>query len=229
MAGGIAVIELRVIRHCHDARVRVDGERSIRIVVQAISDGVGRAVRVAGQRRNADSRSVGCILGDLVVRCVDVVDGPHVKLVDIGQVDRHRLHTEGTVGTGRSDGDAVTGRRFVIKLRAVGHPDHTGIGVDCEASACVVIQAIGDRVGGGVRIAGEGHDSNRGPVGRVFGNLIGGRVDVIASGEALIITRSSSWAASAEWRSSSVGQCSRINSCNHTIQFLGAYPEKRLS
>ena len=52
------------------------------------------------------------------------------------------------------------------------------VGVDGKASAVVVLQAVGDRVGGGIGVAGRGGDADAVPLDRVLVHRVGRGVGV---------------------------------------------------
>ena len=79
-----------------------------------------------------------------------------------------RLRGERAVGDGGPDGDVVAGGQFVVECRIDG--DHAGITVDGEPSAGVVVQAVGDRIVGGIGVAGAGRDAHRRADDRVLGH-----------------------------------------------------------
>ena len=55
-----------------------------------------------------------------------------------------------------------------LSIDRAGHGHHTGVGVDGKPAAVVILQGVGDRVVGGVRIAGTGRDSHCGAHRRRF-------------------------------------------------------------
>ena len=119
---------------------------------------------------------LAAVLQHEIGRGVRVADGRDPRLIHVGDVDRKRLGGEGAVGGGGPDGDVVAGGQFVVECRIDG--DHAGVTVDGEPAARVVVQGIGDRVGGGIGVAGTGRDAHRCADDRVFGHRIGRRVDV---------------------------------------------------
>jgi len=66
---------------------------------------------------------------------------------------------EGAVGRGGADGD-IAGRAvgFAVDGSRDGH--HARVGVDREASAVVGLQAVGDRVGGGIGVGRRGRNAH---------------------------------------------------------------------
>ena len=78
----------------------------------------------------------------------------------------------GAVGRGGADRDVVAGAAASRSMRA-GHGHDAGVGVDGKPPAGVVRQAVGDRVGRGVGVAGRGVMPTRGAVGRVLVDRVG--------------------------------------------------------
>ena len=86
------------------------------------------------------------------------------------------LRGERTVGAGRSHRDRVAGGRLVVQAAVDRHD--AGRGVDGKQTARVVVQDVGNRVGGGVRIAGQARHADRGTDRGVFSHRIGRGVGV---------------------------------------------------
>ena len=95
------------------------------------------------------------------------------SLIAIGE----DLVGEGAVGGGGADRDVAAGPvRLPVDRAGDGHDAR--VGVDGKASAGVVLQAVGDRVGGRIGVAGGGGDPDDRAVGRVFVHRVGRGVGV---------------------------------------------------
>ena len=71
----------------------------------------------------------------------------------------------------------MRGGGLVVEERAIGDSDHTGVGIDGEASAGGVVEAVADRIGA-VGIGSERGDAHGRAIGGIFGNRVGGAVAV---------------------------------------------------
>ena len=71
----------------------------------------------------------------------------------------------------------MAGRGLVVERRAVGDGDHAGIGIDGEAPAGVIGEAVGHAIGA-IGVAGGSGDADRGAVDRALRDRIGGGVRV---------------------------------------------------
>ncbi len=154
-------------------RAAVDGEASAGIVVQCVGDGVGGGVGIGRLGRDADRVADRGIFGYRIRRGIRIADGRDVELIDIVQGDGVTLRGARAIGTGGPHGDVVRSGGFAIQQRTIGHGHDTGAGVDGEASRGVVVQRVGDRIGGGVRVGSEGSDANDGAIGRVLVDGVG--------------------------------------------------------
>ncbi len=168
MAGRGFEIELRPVLHHDLAGGAVDHEPSVRIVGQAVGEGLAHIG--IDRRDRADDRAVDRVLvhGSAGQRQVGrrLVD-------DIGQVDRHDLVVCVAAGIGDPHRDVVIRVAFEIELRSVGNGDDAGVRVDGEASAGIVDQAVG-KAFAGIRVDARDRSDHR-PVGRVLGDAVRGQ------------------------------------------------------
>ena len=176
MAGCGLVVEQRAVGDGDDACVGIDREAPAGGVGQAVADRVA-AVGVGRECRDADSGAISGVLGDGVCSAVAIRDGPDVGLVGVGKVDGEGLCRSRAVGGGGLDGDAVTGRGLVVEQRAVCDRDHPAVGVDGEAAAGGVGEAVADSVG----TVGVGRQGGH-PDGRAIGGVLG---DAVGTGVAV--------------------------------------------
>ena len=158
--------------HGDDARVGIDGEPSAVVVLQAVGDRVVRGIGVAGAGRDAHRRADDRVLVHRIGRGVTVGDRPDVELVQVVDVDRKHLVGERTVARGGPDRDVPTGA-VRLAIDRPGHGHDARVGVDGEPAAVVVLQAVGDRVVRGIRVAGRRGHADRGADDRVLVDRIG--------------------------------------------------------
>ena len=81
------------------------------------------------------------------------------------------------VAGGGPHGDVVRGGAFAVQQRAVGDGDDAGGGIDREGAAGVVVQRVGDGVGG-VGVGGVGGDRDQGANRSIFRDRVNGGIDV---------------------------------------------------
>ena len=123
------------------------------------------------------------VLVHRIGRSVAVGDRTDVELVQVVDVDRQHLVGERTVARGGPDRDIAAGP-VRLAVDGPGHGDDARVGIDGEASAVVVLQAVGDRIVRGIGVAGRGGDADRGADDRVLidrigrGVAVGDRADV---------------------------------------------------
>ena len=164
------------------------GLAAIGIADQAVADGVGGRVGVAGVGGDADGGAVGGVLCDLVGAGVAVVRRGHVGFVDVADGDREGSHGAGAVRRAGLDVEGAAGTRLAVD--AAGDGDDAARGVDRElartGSAAIGIadQAVADGVGGRIGVAGGGGDADGGADGGVLGDLVGADVAVARRGHA---------------------------------------------
>ena len=93
-------------------------------------------------------------------RSVTVGDRTDVELVQVVDVDREHLVGERTVARRGPDRDVAAGP-VRLAVDGPGHRHDARVGVDGEASAVVVLQAVGDRIVRGIGVAGRGGYADR--------------------------------------------------------------------
>ena len=174
--GRSLVVEQRGISDGDDASVGIDGEAATGGIIEAVADRVG-AVGIGCQGGDAHGRAIGGIFSNRVGGAVAVGDGADVELIDIRKIDGEGLGRGRAVGARRLDRDGVAGRVFVVEQRAVGDGDHTGVGVDREASASGIVEAVADSVRC-VCVRRQGGNANSGAIGGILGDGIGSSIAV---------------------------------------------------
>ena len=160
VAGGRLVVQCRIDRD--HAGVSVDGEPSARVVVQGIGDRVvggigvgGLAVMPTAVPTTASSATVLAAASLSVTAPTSNSSTSLMLIVNTWSVNEPSLTVARTVMLRRG---AV---RFPVDR--AGHGHHAGVGVDGKPAAVVVLQAVGDRVVGGIRVTGRGGDADGGP------------------------------------------------------------------
>ena len=170
VAGGVLEVEQRAVRDGDLAGGAVDGETATGVVRQCKACRIGR-IRIRC-RDSAHRRPVGGILVDGVAGQRQV----HRRLVLVRDGDREDLGVGQPAGIGDPDRDVVTARGLEVEQSAVRHGDLTRGGVDGEAPAGVVCQAIGGAVAGiGV---GRRDRAHAGSISGVLGHRIAGQVEI---------------------------------------------------
>ena len=183
MAGCGLEVEERAVGDGDGTGAGVDGEAAAGVVGEAVGDAVGR-IRIAGQCRHPDVGAVCGGFGDGVGAGVAVGDGADVELLGVADRDGEGfgIGVAGTVGD--LDGDVVGACGFVVQQRAVGDRDLAGAGIDGEAPAGIVDEAVGEALAG-IGVARD-DAADRGAAGRVLshraatqGQILGGLVQVV--------------------------------------------------
>ena len=145
--------------------------------VQRVGDRVGRGVRVGGRGRDADQRAVrGVLVTALAAALVSLTAPTSNSSTSLIVIVNAVSAVEPSAEVARTVMlcDAAVSRSSSCR----GHRDHARVGVDREPAAGVVVQRVGDRVGGGIRVAGHGRDADRRAVGRVLVDRVGRGVAV---------------------------------------------------
>ena len=174
--GGGLVVEQRGIGDSDDAGVGVDGKPATSSVVEGVGHRVG-TVGIGGEGGDTHGRAIGGILGDRVGSAVAIRDRADVEFVGVREIDRKGL-SRGRAIAGRGlDGHRVRGRGLVVQQRGVGDGDDAGVGVDREATARRVVEAVGNRIRA-IGVRSEGGDAHGGAVGGVLGDRVRGSVAV---------------------------------------------------
>ncbi len=91
-----------------------------------------------------------------------------------------------TVAAGSFDRDRAS-RSVCFAIDGDGRRDHTGVGIDREQSIGVAGQAVRDRVVGRIQIEGIGGDADRGADDGIFGDFVGGCVNIRRHGDIELI------------------------------------------
>ena len=105
-------------------------------------------------------------------------DRADVEFIDVVDGDREDLVGVRAVGRSGADRDVAAGAvRFAVD-RLPATVTTPVLASMANAPAVVVLQAVGDRVGGGIGVAGRGGDADRGAVGRVLVDGVGRGVGV---------------------------------------------------
>ena len=172
----VAVSASRRSGYRHHSGHAVDGEEAAGAVVQAVGDGVGARVGVRGR----SSDSYGCahdgVLGDRVGAGIGIAHRSDIELVDIGHRDGIGLRREAAIRRGRAHHDVVRCGGFGVER--TGHRHHPGRAVDREAATSADVQAVGNGVGGGIRIGGRGGDAHQRAHRSVLRHAVGRRIGV---------------------------------------------------
>ena len=107
---------------------------------------------------------------------VAVGDRTDIEFIHVVDRDRKHVGLERAVGRGGPDGDRSSGSvRFAVDRPGDRNDARTRI--DRKPATVVVVQRVGDRVGG-VRVVRKSGHTDRRPDGGVFADRIGGRVIV---------------------------------------------------
>ena len=183
LIGAVFKVGSRTVLEAESTGAGVDLEESaVAATDDAVDEGCTLAVGIGGSgvvgSREGTAFSGG---GD---HPLVFVDDAAAGGVEVGEVFPNVFHTDGegaggfgAIGGDGLDGDGVLGAvdtiaglGLIVEVdqAAVRNRDHTCGGVDGEATAGVVGEAVGDGIGGAIGIGGVGGDAHEGAVGGVF-------------------------------------------------------------
>ena len=148
----------------------VDRESTPRIVVKRIGNRVGR-VRIDGKCRQADNRPDCRVLVDELTALSLSTSAVTSNSSTSSNANRKNGGAKRAVTAGAANRD-VAARTVRFAIDRTGHGHHAGAGIDGESSAVVVIERIGDRVVGRIRVAGRSGDTDGRSDGRILIDLI---------------------------------------------------------
>ena len=155
VAGSGFPVEQRAVVDGDDPADRIDLEPTVGGVVESVGDGVVAGIRVARENGHTDHRVSRSVFINGVNRGVAVDRRGDIELVDVVDVDRHHGSIKATVTRRGSHGDVVAGNGFAIEQRAVVNSDDTTNRIDLEPSTSVIVERVGDRTVGRIRVARE--------------------------------------------------------------------------
>ena len=138
MAGRRLVIEQGAIRDGDFAGGAINRETPAGIVGQGVRRRIA-CIRIR-HRRRADDGAVCGTFRDLDVGQLQIGR----RIVDVRQIDRHRLVIGRSAGIRDPHGDVMAGKRLVIELGAVRDSHDTRVGIDGKSSALIINQRVGE-------------------------------------------------------------------------------------